>query len=213
MAYQPDYSPELIRTAPDQRFRFGCFNHSRKLSDSCLDLFAIVLQEIQGSLLVLKSQTFSEAAERERIAKRFEARGIDRKRLELLKRSEDAEKHLALYGRMDAALDPIPYGGATTSAEALWMGVPVICLRGDGMVGRLTASVLAGAGLDAAIAENQEGYVTIAKRIAAAGPRNSKQRINIRRKLQTSALMDAAGLAEAIEDTYRQCWNQWLKAG
>ena len=43
---------------------------------------------------------------------------------------------------------PIPYGGATTTAEALWMGVPVISLLGTGMVGRLSASLLHHAGLE-----------------------------------------------------------------
>ena len=102
-----------------------------------MDLFAVVLQNVPESLLVLKSQTFGEEAERNRITKRLEARGIDRDRLEIIERSEDTEKHLTLYGQMDVALDPIPYGGATNSAESLWMGVPFVCLRGDGMVGRL----------------------------------------------------------------------------
>ena len=130
-----------------KRFRFGCFNHSRKLSDECLDLFAEVLRITPGSLLVLKSQTFGETAERKRIELRLGERGIDRRRIELLRRSENEEDHLKLYGRMDVALDPIPYGGATTTAEALWMGVPVICLAGDGMVGRLSSAIISGAGL------------------------------------------------------------------
>ena len=212
MAYQPDRIPELVRTAPDERFRFGCFNHSRKLSDPCLDLFAAVLQAVPDSLLVLKSQTFGEAAERQRIADRLEARGIQKERLELLERSDEAEQHLSLYGRMDAALDPIPYGGATTSAEALWMGVPVVGLAGEGMVGRLTAAVLAGASLNAAIAHDLQGYVDLARRLAAAGPRSNERRKAIRQQLKSSELMDGTGLAEAMEAIYRQCWHQWLQA-
>ena len=64
---------------------------------------------------------------------------------------------------MDVGLDPIPYGGATTTAEALWMGVPVITLKGDGMVGRLSASLLHHAGLKHWIADDKNSYVEIAK--------------------------------------------------
>ena len=211
MSYQPDGNPEPVRTAPDDRFRFGCFNHSRKLSDPCLDLFAAVLHAVPNSLLVLKSQTFGESAEKQRIVDRLGTRGIGKDRLEMLDRCEDIENHLAQYGRMDTALDPIPYGGATTSAEALWMGVPVVGLAGEGMVGRLTASVLNGAGLNAAIAPNLEGYISRAKLLASAGPRSNEQRKAIRKQLQDSELMDGNGLAKAMEATYRQCWHQWLK--
>ena len=212
MTYQPESSLTPRRTAPDNRFRFGSFNHSRKLTDPTLDLFAAVLQAVPNSMLVLKSQTFGEVDERKRIRKRLEGRGIQRDQIELLERSADAKTHLSMYGHMDAALDPIPYGGATTTAEALWMGVPLVCLAGEGMVGRLSASVVAGAGLEAAIAVSVEGYVDRARRLAAQGPRTNEQRLAIRKHMQKSALMDSKGLAGSMEQTFRACWQSWLES-
>ena len=212
MAFEQKDLLEPKRTAPDNRFRFGCFNHSRKLSNPCLDLFTKVLNNNPDSLLVLKSQTFTEPEEKERIRQRFCQRGIPKDRLELLNRSEDTQSHLRSYGRMDVALDPIPYGGATTTAEAIWMGVPVICLAGEGMVGRLSASILEGAGLSAAISKDINQYIELANKLVKTGPRNDEQRLAIKQQVERSELMDAEGLARAIEDTYRKCWHEWIES-
>ena len=210
MAYRGDPEARITRQAADERFRFGCFNHSRKLSDTCLDLFAAVLGAVPESLLVLKSQSFVEAAEQERILQRLLQRDIPAERIEILPWAADAREHLELYGRMDAALDPIPYGGATTTAEALWMGVPVLALAGAGMVGRLAASVLAGAGLGAAIAHNPEDFVAKAQAVARQGARSVEQRQRLRQHLLGSPLLDGAGLAASLEALYRQLWHQLL---
>ena len=48
--------------------------------------------------------------------------------------------------RYCTALDPHPFGGATASFEALWMGIPVVTLTADRMVGRTSAMLLRHAG-------------------------------------------------------------------
>ena len=57
------------------------------------------------------------------------------------------------------ALDPVPYNGGTTSLQALWMGVPVICKRGANFVSRMGASFMSAAGLPDWVAEDDAGYV------------------------------------------------------
>ena len=104
---------------------------------------------------------------------------------------------------MDVALDPIPYGGATTTAEALWMGVPVVSLRGEGMVGRLSASLLHHAGFEQWIANDIDAYVDIAKNLAAARTSKQQRAMQLRNALERSALADGGRLSAELERIYR----------
>ena len=79
---------------------------------------------------------------------------------------EGGLNHLQRYSEIDVALDPIPYGGATTTAEALWMGVPVVALAGAGMVGRLAASLLIHGNQPDWVANSIDSYVAIASTLA-----------------------------------------------
>ena len=193
--------PAPKRTA-GERFRFGSFNHARKLTQATIELFCRVMAANPEAELALKSISFCEVAEQQRIRKRFEQAGLASERLVLLDWVEGGLNHLQRYSEIDVALDPIPYGGATTTAEALWMGVPVVALAGEGMVGRLATSLLIHGDQPDWVARNLDGYVAIASALAQQGPRDGAKRLRLRRAVQSSALADGPRLSQELEQHY-----------
>ena len=204
MAYDPQMELPQIKDDRRRKFRFGSFNHSRKLNPESIALYAKVLRAIPKSELVLKSVSFTEAAEKERIEKALQKAGVEKERLILLDTTRLSVEHLELYKEMDVALDPFHYGGATTSCESLVMGVPVITLAGAGMVGRLSSSILSSAGQGEWIAANEEAYVEIAKLLAMEGVRLKDKRIALRKKILESALCDGKRVSCELERIYRE---------
>ena len=127
---------------------------------------------------MLKSISFHEEAERERIRKKFEMHSIEPKRLIVMDWVPGGLGHLSCYNQIDAALDPFPYGGATTTAEALWMGVPVVTQRHLGMAGCLSTSLLSFSNQGQWIANTEQEYLKITKELFLLGRRGDKDRSN-----------------------------------
>ena len=67
--------------------------------------------------------------------------GISPDRIELIARRPRLQ-YLELYHRIDVGLDTFPYNGHTTSLDSYWMGVPVVTLVGQTVVGRAGLSQL-----------------------------------------------------------------------
>ena len=116
---------------------FGSFNNPAKLSEATLDAWAKLLIRLQEARLLLKGKSFADASTRALYLDRLAQRGVAAARVELVAQLPESNAHLALYNRIDIALDPFPYNGTTTTCEALWMGVPVVALRGDRHAGRV----------------------------------------------------------------------------
>ena len=201
--------PPALQTG---QITFGSFNNLSKLSEPTLDLWADLLRAIPNARLLLKNRSFADGTVRARFADNFAARNVATSRIELIGPTASITEHLSLYGRVDLALDPFPYNGATTTCESLWMGVPVITLRGSAFVGRMTASLLTTIGLNEFIAETAEQYIEIACRWANDVQKLSELRGNLRTILGRSPLCDEPAYVCQLEHIYQTEWQRWCAA-
>jgi len=190
---------------------FGSFNAIAKLSDSSLDLWAEAMRALPDSELTLKAMTLNDNADRNLLFARLAARGIDAGRLHVLKPVDKFTDHLDLYGDIDIALDTHPFTGGTTTADALWMGAPVLTLAGDRMVSRMSTSMLMSVGMPDWIADTRADFVAKAVAFARAPDLRADLRARQRGMARRSALFDGRDLARAVGEAFRGMWQATIK--
>jgi predicted O-linked N-acetylglucosamine transferase (SPINDLY family) len=184
---------------------FGSLNNFCKVTSPTLAAWSRLLQAVPGSRLLLHACAGSH---RDRVRGFLAGQGILAERLVFVDSLPMAE-YFGVYQRMDVALDTFPYGGGTTTCDALWMGVPVVGLAGQTAVGRGGLSILSNIGLPELVARDSEHYVQIAVDLATDLPRLIRLRAALRDRMQKSPLMDAPRFARNIEAAYRQMWQRW----
>ncbi len=199
-----DASVREAETAPT----FGYLGDLSKVNDRVAAVWAAILAGVPGSKLFLKAFQLGDEAERAATRRRFAALGIGEERLVLEGPSPRAQ-YLAAYNRVNIVLSPFPYPGGTTTAESLWMGVPVLCKRGDRFLGHLCESVVRSAGLDEWIAADEEDY--IAKAIAFARDRVALRALasTLRERVLGSSLTDAPRFARTLEAALESMWRTY----
>jgi predicted O-linked N-acetylglucosamine transferase (SPINDLY family) len=186
---------------------FGCLNNFCKVNWGVLDLWAKVLQQVEGSRLLLLAKTGSH---RQRTLDRLAQQGIDPRRIEFVSYLPRRE-YLELYQRIDVGLDTSPYNGHTTSLDSLWMGVPVVTLVGERAVSRAGWCQLSNLNLRELAAETDEQFVRIAVELCKDLPSLADLRSSMRQKMLSSPLMDAPAFARDIEAAYRKMWKAWCE--
>ncbi len=185
---------------------FGCLNNFCKITAATIQTWCRLLKQLPTSRLVLHAPLGNCRAEmRGTVA----ATGVDPQRLEFIDRLP-MRQYLEQYHRIDIALDLFPFGGGTTSCDAVWMGVPLITLAGRTAVGRTGVSILMNLELPELIAHSQDEYIAIAARFAGDLPRLSHLRSGLRARMQQSPLMDARRFARDFEAALRQMWKSWI---
>jgi predicted O-linked N-acetylglucosamine transferase (SPINDLY family) len=204
--YEPPPEAPPVELPPMLRngyVTFGSFNSLVKVSDMTVALWSRVLQAVPGSRLLLKAAQLGDETIRARTLARFAAHGVESDRLEILGRLPGVAEHLGAYARVDVALDAHPYNGATTTCEALWMGVPVATLAGATHASRMGASILAAAGLREWAAPSPDEFVALCVGWADDPNALAATRSGLRAAISASPLMAAEVFTRNFESLLR----------
>jgi predicted O-linked N-acetylglucosamine transferase (SPINDLY family) len=192
---------------------FASFNNLAKLSPTTVGLWARILQRVPRSRLLMKNGSLKNGRARANVEAAFQAHGIDRDRLELRGPVADRAEHLDQYARdVDIALDPMPYNGTTTTAEALWMGVPVVTLVGRSHRQRVSYSMLRNIGVEDTIAHDQDQYVAIAADLACDLAALERLRSRVAVAVRQSVLCDPARFTQQLDDVLWRVGRGTLRA-
>jgi len=200
----PDMAgPEPVTRAelglPQNAFVFCCFNSNHKIRPLVFDAWMRLLAQLPDSLLWIRD---GHPAMNDRFRAEARSRGIDPSRLHFAGRMQSFARHLGRQAEADLFLDTWPYNAHATASDALWAGLPVLTLRGESLVSRISATMLTNLGLEELIASNIGAY----EAIALALGRDRGRLANLRQRLceaRTNApLFDMDRFARGIEAAY-----------
>ena len=140
--------------------------------------------------------------------KRFGKNKINKNRLILQGKSPTRKEVLGTYNEIDIALDPFPFQGNTTTEEAVWMGVPVLTLKGNRFLFHFGESINSNLNMHDWIAKNYDEYVSKAVKFSSNLDELSKIRMNLRQIALQSPVFDAPRFVEHFS---KMLWDMWKK--
>jgi protein O-GlcNAc transferase len=185
---------------------FGYLGKLAKMTDDVLDLWVRVLREVPQSRLLIKAHELDRKHAVETTLQRFAERGIGSSQL-VFEGGAKRGEYFRTYHRVDIVLSPFPYPGGTTTAEALWMGVPVVAMRGDRFLGHICESVLHSAGFGDWICNDEASYIAKAVELAADANALATLRAGLREHVLASPMCDARRFARNFEDALDGMWR------
>ena len=183
---------------------FASFNNYSKINKSVIETWSKILKEVKNSKLILKS---SSPRITDILSAKFHNQGVLGS-VEFMNTKTNFEDHLNLYKKVDIALDTFPYNGVTTSFESVWMGVPVITMKGYNFNSRCGESINKNLNMEMLIAENETQYIAKVKELCE----NKDKLINIRKKIfdqaASSPLFDVKSFSHDFFETLETIYNK-----
>ncbi|MEJ1342748.1 MAG: tetratricopeptide repeat protein [Candidatus Sedimenticola sp. (ex Thyasira tokunagai)] len=190
---------------PEDGVVFCSFNQTFKIEPIMFECWMNLLKAVDGSVLWLPAKTDLAI---NNLRSEAEKSGVDGGRIVRAERVESAEDHLARLSLADLALDTRLYNGHTTTMDALWSGVPVVAMRGNGFASRVSASLLNTIGLPELVADDLRGYEEIARELALNPTRLTELKQKLALCRTGSPLFDMDGFTRDLEALYDKMWKR-----
>jgi predicted O-linked N-acetylglucosamine transferase (SPINDLY family) len=194
-AFEPPVALPDVQEAPCFKngfLTFGSFNNLPKLTPLTVRRWALLLEALPQSRLLLKHQQNRDVRNRDLLMQKMAEAGVDVRRVVFVPYCESLEDHYAVYHQVDIALDSFPYNGTTTTCEALWMGIPVLTIEGQTQRSRTAGSLLFHAGLADWICADEHEWVSKVLAWDASRAALNDLRMGLRAKVTSSPIGDGA---------------------
>lgn len=189
---------------PTDGIVFGVYNAINKIQGDVWSVWMDILKAVPNSVISILDP--GDAA-RKRLGRAALAAGVDVKRVIGARPMTNAQ-HLNRIAAVDLMLDPWPYGGHTSTADALYAGVPVLTINGRNFPGRVSAGLLRAAGLPSLVARDPNDYVAKALHLAKNPERLRQLRETLKGVRETSCY-DAASRTAQLETLFRATFQRW----
>ncbi|SCB33624.1 tetratricopeptide repeat protein [Bradyrhizobium yuanmingense] len=190
---------------------FGVFNRIYKISDDAIRVWSRIMREVPGSKIILKHGLLDDALLRDSLVARFIAQGIAEEDITCLG-TTSRDDHLMAFDKIDISLDTFPQNGGISTWESLYKGVPVVAKLGIGASSRAGASIVAAVGLGDWVAEDDDGYVEIARKFASQPEYLAKLRAGLPAQIAASPAGNVEIYTRELEAGYRKFWRDYCAA-
>ncbi|MBF0200226.1 MAG: tetratricopeptide repeat protein [Desulfamplus sp.] len=191
---------------PEESFVFCSFNQTYKIDPEIFSTWLEILKRVDNSVLWLMP---GKTGAGKNLKNHAQAHGVDPDRL-VFTHKYPLDEHLARLKLADLALDTPAVGGAATTSDALYAGIPVITIAGNRFASRMSASILSAIGLGELVTENLESYRDLAVAIACDKERMVSLKGQLRENIWTMPLFDTHGFTLNLERAYIKIFERYL---
>ncbi len=199
MLFMPD--PNDLPALSNGYVTFGGRCDFATLSPSAAAAWSDILNRVPNSRLMLGNVRTIPETVRTHAVEVFSQHGVG-DRLQFWETGDDEQKIFEFFHHIDVFLDSTPVSGFMNLCEGLWMGVPVLTLKGDRRSGQMGASLLMSASQQQWISETVDEMAEKAVSLTNDLDGLAKTRASLRESLKGTALFQPEFVTRAIEDVY-----------
>ncbi len=208
--YRPAPGLPAIKSLPASTngyITFVSVNDFLKISSVNVQIWSDILKELPNARLMLMG--VPEGAAQQLLREKFALQGIEESRITLYARMP-LDEYRSLLLQADIALDTSPFNGGTTTCETLYLGLPLITLKGEAFISRMGYAILKSLDLEELAADTPEHYVQTAVALSRDLDKLALLRQGMRQRIQQSSLSQELEFTKKIEAAYRTMWRQYI---
>ena len=192
---------------PENKIILCSFNNTYKITQEIFDIWIRILQKNPNTVLWLLSN--SEIFEKN-ILNYACSRNIDSSRIIYAKPTNNID-HMERLRLADLFLDSYPCCGHTTASDALWVGLPLITIKGKTFASRVASSLLNNIGLNEMITTSLDEYYYLACDLISNEDRLSSIKNKLKENKLKKSLFNSEEYARDLERAYIEVYENKLK--